>query len=340
MHVRIALLACVASGLVFGCAEGQAELIGGDGGAGGTGGADASTATATSTSSGAPCTPGALQTCYSGPEGTVDVGTCKAGVMTCNADGSGFGPCTGEVLPAAEDCTTAFDENCDGQVNEVTTCICTPGEQQPCYSGPAGSDGVGVCVAGTATCGPDGEGFGGCAGEIIPGVEDCNNLTDDDCDGFVNEPDAGCADPCPGCTQATVGACASGVVTVGHYEGGSRTICIAQGNGTGFDLARMSYDASNWTLTGAVGRIKNLQVYSYDPATTVAGNAGVPTGIQIRGGSPADPYAYAQSMGDCPAHTGYAGAVFGVPQANVCHEETGLPGACSYPSYTCLAISP
>ena len=62
--------------------------------------------------------------------------------------------------------------------------------------------------------------------------------------------------------------------------------------------------------------------------------------VQVGGSVPADPYNYAMSMGDCPAHTGYAGAVFGVPQASVCHEEQGLPGACGYPMYSCLSVDP
>ena len=72
----------------------------------------------------------------------------------------------------------------------------------------------------------------------------------------------------------------------------------------------------------------------------ITGNAGIPTSTQVGGSVPADPYDYAMSMGDCPAHTGYAGAVFGVPQASVCDVETGLQDACGYPAFSCLAIDP
>lgn len=37
-----------------------------------------------------------------------------SGVHTCLADGSAFGPCVGEVLPAVEDCVTPTDDDCDG----------------------------------------------------------------------------------------------------------------------------------------------------------------------------------------------------------------------------------
>ncbi|EYF01849.1 RCC1 domain-containing protein [Chondromyces apiculatus] len=42
--------------------------------------------------------------CYTGPAGTEDVGICRSGQQTCNADGSGYGPCLGEVLPGSETC--------------------------------------------------------------------------------------------------------------------------------------------------------------------------------------------------------------------------------------------
>ncbi|MBI4956679.1 MAG: hypothetical protein HY908_31970, partial [Myxococcales bacterium] len=41
-------------------------------------------------------------------------GACHAGSRTCNAAGSGFGPCVGQVVPAVEDCATPADDNCDG----------------------------------------------------------------------------------------------------------------------------------------------------------------------------------------------------------------------------------
>ncbi|MBZ5711077.1 hypothetical protein [Nannocystis pusilla] len=64
------------------------------------------------------CEPGASEDCYSGPDGTRDVGVCKAGVRTCADDGSGFGPCVGEVTPSPEDCSTPADDNCLGDVPE------------------------------------------------------------------------------------------------------------------------------------------------------------------------------------------------------------------------------
>ncbi len=70
------------------------------------------------------CVPGdAPQPCYNGPAGTENVGTCRTGEGTCNADGSGWEACT-DVGPApAENCVPvavedpSADVNCNGQVD-------------------------------------------------------------------------------------------------------------------------------------------------------------------------------------------------------------------------------
>lgn len=66
------------------------------------------------------CTPHVRELCYSGPPGTEGVGHCRAGLRTCAEDGSGFGPCINEVLPASEVCGEATDANCDGKAGACT----------------------------------------------------------------------------------------------------------------------------------------------------------------------------------------------------------------------------
>jgi hypothetical protein len=66
------------------------------------------------------CEPGATEACYAGPEGTIDIGPCKGGTRTCSEDGSGFGACEGEVLPAFDDCATMADEDCSGAAPTCT----------------------------------------------------------------------------------------------------------------------------------------------------------------------------------------------------------------------------
>jgi hypothetical protein len=61
------------------------------------------------------CKPNASTYCYSGPPATENVGPCVAGLKTCNSDGTDWGPCVGEVVPATEDCSTPADEDCDGK---------------------------------------------------------------------------------------------------------------------------------------------------------------------------------------------------------------------------------
>ncbi len=68
------------------------------------------------------CVPNAANACYSGAPQTEGVGICQAGSATCDADGTALGPCVGEVLPGAEDCSTPADEDCDG-----ATPSCPPG---------------------------------------------------------------------------------------------------------------------------------------------------------------------------------------------------------------------
>ncbi|MDI1432639.1 hypothetical protein [Polyangium sorediatum] len=72
--------------------------------------------------------------------------------------------------------------------------VCTPGTWQDCgYSGPAGTEGVGICLGAKAYCNGSGTGWTGCVGEVLPQSEDCRSPLDDDCDGLVNEEGDACA---------------------------------------------------------------------------------------------------------------------------------------------------
>jgi len=177
------------------------------------------------------CIPGSLQPCYSANAATLDVGICHGGTQSCNPDGLGFGACMGEVTPGAETCNTPEDEDCDGQVNEEGTgCLCSPGAAISCYTGPAGTQGVGVCASGTALCNAEGTALGPCVDEILPGVETCNSLQDDDCDGQINEEGAGCV-----CVPGEVQPCytgPTGTQGVGLCAAGSQT-CAWHGLGFG-----------------------------------------------------------------------------------------------------------
>ncbi len=124
----------------------------------------------------AECQPGATRPCYEGPQGTLGIGQCKEGLQTCGPDYA-FGSCVGQVLPGDEILNNGIDEDCNGLDAQ-----CMPGSTQPCYTGPAGTEGVGICRAGTVTCDANGV-YGECVGQILPLAETPDNGIDEDCDG-------------------------------------------------------------------------------------------------------------------------------------------------------------
>ncbi len=163
-------------------------------------------------------------------------GTVDNGVKTtfyADTDGDGFGDATttkdacsapagyvadntdcddtaGAVNPGAtEDCGNGIDDDCDGKVDgDDSDCNCTDGDTQACYSGPAGTEGVGACAGGTQTCASGA--FGACDGEVTPTDEVCNGV-DDDCNGTVDDNATDCssdevcymASCVPACTSST-----------------------------------------------------------------------------------------------------------------------------------------
>ncbi|MEM6369057.1 MAG: MopE-related protein [Myxococcota bacterium] len=164
------------------------------------------------------------RSCYTGPQGTENVGLCVAGFEECSLSSAPFwsSTCQGEVVPVTEVCGNGDDDDCDGSVDEgfdqdgdgVQTCQGDCDDSDPdrypgnaevcdgkdndcsaatrdrdlvraCYTGPAGTEDVGICEAGTENC--DGTVFDGvCGGQTLPATETCNQL-DDDCDGTVDD---------------------------------------------------------------------------------------------------------------------------------------------------------
>ena len=64
--------------------------------------------------------------------------------------------------------------------------MCTPGNPTACYSGPTGTEGLGVCKGGMATCNADGGAFGVCMGEVTPQPATCATTMDLACLGHDN----------------------------------------------------------------------------------------------------------------------------------------------------------
>lgn len=149
--------------------------------------------------------------CYSGPMGTMGVGTCRAGSRGC--PGGMMGACMGEVLPAMETCN-GLDDNCNGMSDE--------GLSSTCYSGPMGTQDRGRCRSGMRTC--VGGMMSACSGEVLPTGETCNNI-DDDCNGVVDDAIApvACYSGPPG--TMGVGRCRAGMRVC---SGGMITACTGE----------------------------------------------------------------------------------------------------------------
>jgi hypothetical protein len=195
-----------------------------------------------------PCWPGSADPAARG------VGACRDGTQSCVQSNEfvGWGDCTGAVLPGAEVCTGTGDENCDGRTGcadpECATqagCIpdCQTGATQPCYSGPDGTSGVGVCHTGVRSCDASGH-WGDCVGEVTPGTEgplhgNCGDGLDNNCNGLTDCEELGCllTSGCGAqvCTAGDSRACytgPSGTNGVGPCHGGTQS-CASDGKSWG-----------------------------------------------------------------------------------------------------------
>jgi hypothetical protein len=118
---------------------------------------------------------GLYRLCYTGPDGTEGKGSCKSGKQTCK-DGK-WSACAGEITPKPEECN-GLDDDCNGLNDD--------GISKPCYTGPAGTEGKGLCKSGTQTC-KDGT-WSVCAGSVTPAAADiCGTGIDENCNGYVDE---------------------------------------------------------------------------------------------------------------------------------------------------------
>jgi len=63
---------------------------------------------------------------------------------------------------------------------------CQPGTTEACYDGPVGTQGVGICHAGTRTCYDNGF-WSPCSDEVLPAAEICDNQIDEDCTGAADD---------------------------------------------------------------------------------------------------------------------------------------------------------
>ena len=224
------LLLTGASALAYGCGgTGDAGLFDTTGSSSsGTEGAGAGGATGTQTGTGAGGSTG-TQTGTGGNGGNGGTG----GAAQCKLDADcdtllGPSPCgawactLGVCAASSPGCTDADHDGygsgaacaCAGLDCDDTDSNVGASAQKSCYSGPAGTAGVGTCLAGLTTC--TAGSFGPCVGEVTPSGEACNSL-DDNCNGTVDEGLGSftcglgvCQKTVAACTKGVVGACVAG----------------------------------------------------------------------------------------------------------------------------------
>ncbi len=164
-------------------------------------------------------------------------GVCSGITILCDDDN----PCTDDACVAGAGCE---------HTNNAAT--------QPCYDGPADTEGVGACVTGTRTC-ADGV-LGDCTGQVLPADQEQCDGTDDDCDGETDELFAGLGDPCDGpdddaCPGGVTICDASGLTTTCFGDGPIEEACNGidddcDDDGDGFCDAALEFAAGTSCANG------------------------------------------------------------------------------------------
>jgi hypothetical protein len=158
-------------------------------------------------------------------DGLVDEAPAADACLLANAiAGCAGGGCAIVACHAGfADCDGVHANGCELDLVTGFSCVCTPSATQPCYDGPPGTAGVGICTGGAQTCLPTGTVWGFCTGQVLPEPEICGNGIDEDCSGAADDSVDADGDGwtrCAGdCCDATTDGCADpALVNPGAYD--------------------------------------------------------------------------------------------------------------------------
>lgn len=95
-------------------------------------------------------------------------------------EGAGGGGTTTTASHASSSTTSSSSSGTPTSSTSSGAAECTPPLAETCYSGAAGTDGIGTCRGGSRDCEASGH-WGPCVGEVVPTTEDCQTNADESC---------------------------------------------------------------------------------------------------------------------------------------------------------------
>lgn len=251
-----------------------------------------------------PCTTlNETEPCYEGDDPETGLQPpCRAGLRTCYE--TGWGPCVGQVLPAAADSCDGVDDDCDGTIDEGQV-------QSSCE---VQDEAIrGACKEGLALCDRGSE---QCLRVIFPTSETCDG-SDQDCDGRVDEgTEVACYPATVGCTQNASGGydCVPG-----------STCAPGQRVCDDGELTRECSGAVTPRAEAATGNGETAIDEDCDGRTDEGFNCNTGDTFQCYTGPAGTRY-------NLPCHGGVRGCLGGVIEATCHGEQKPVPESCANPN--------